>query len=1179
MKKTVLALIAAFALAAIVAFGLSACKPEDPKTKTKTYSVSYETGGGTGTAPETQEYEAGELIVLPANPFEYANHNFTGWKTGEIVYAAGESYTIPEADTVFVAQWEVAVPEVGQPSFSEQSYAYDRLGGGDLELPLDLANANLYYVEVNGDKVSALSFRYDAETKCLVLFEDYILDFQDGEYIVKAITDAGNASAAQCTLTVDNSVKTSFDEQTVKEFRFGIDEGVSFDVSFNGTTVTSLYQNGIKIDETYYTLENDVFTVKSDWLRRYCDDAEYIVELSNHDRYHFTVITNVIFYSDYDVTTIHDTTASNTGMNPLYQYYDNVSIVSAPENSGMEGNVLKFTPNTQPVLYDCNAIMTLRKQSWEATWYAPGFLDGTAYAVSFDYMTEGTSVGDFEFASRSSGYRVPLLLGEKNDGVVHHFSAVLTSEQIGNGIWIWAYFEDGGGSIYLDNYSVTPVENIPELIAEEDYTGYGDYNLTFRPYGMIWELFCDGERVENVAYDAETDTLTVPESWMSALEAGGHTFAIHTPVFTVETEVRVLDDAIARLRDTHADYHAGRTDEIRLYGTFTEGVELVSLKQTAKSYDGGYSGWEFVQTDVNADYADRVIFKTGENDEGHLCLPAEFLDCFWGTTRFVAEFSNGATQEFTIVSDIVLADNMDESLLWGRFDGSLNLGSPLNSGLNEKADGELAYREDGNQAFYVRSTEGAQATAAFTVKFHDHVWEWLRVPTREGMLYRISFDYAISGLEQDSVYFMLTSMGTENKEENFFGSGYTVVNISDYDELRWNLIADGQVHTFDSGWFTYSSQLRLSKIMMPAFTKADNSYVMFDNYKIYESDYLTEGLPDYVKGEGDYSFSSEGYVFHSLTIDGTETDAAQVDVTITVPASALEALSVGVHTLVVTTNAGAFRCEFTVKTEGTAILSETRKEFSFGDESVVLSGEFDKVTLTSAVHSGSHEFDASSVTPTAVSVQYFTVAADSITVSKQLLDILYGETQFTLTFSNGGSVTFTLVSDVIYFTDWDEMYLNQPMNGPNNAYTTQDYTSLSFEENGIEGVSLKYYVFDARELGATTPHNKIMLFCTGWSQNMSYTRLGDSEHDYIVTFDYRVVNSEGKEATYFFGTNNSSDVWTTTALSAEDGTFEGMINGGNEEVQMFGIGCDQVGGVEGCYLLIDNYRVRAVEKG
>lgn len=1178
MRKVLVAVFTVAMLAVLAAgclFGAAGCAGDpDPVL----YSVSYDAGGGTGTAPAVQEYEEGEAVTLAQNPFAREGFSFAGWEYGETVYQASGVFTMPAEDVVFIAQWDREEP--GTPAFSQTEYAYDRLGGGDLELPLDLAGFSVYYVELNDARIPANVWSYDDETGCLVILEAYMLTLEDGSYTVKAITDAADAAAPQCTVSVDNSVKTSFDEVTTKNFRYGMDGGVSFNVDFNGVQVAALRQDGVTVDPQYYELKDDVFTVKAEWLRHYYDRAEYELELTNHDSYTFTILTNVIFYTDYDLTTIHDTTVSNVGVNPLYQYYDNVQITEAPANGGLEGKVLKFTPNTQDVLYDCHGIYTLKADKWDSLWYAPGITDGKVYAISFDYVTEGTSAGEFRYQSVSSGYSEDLILGQ--DGVKHHFEVFLTSEQIGNGVYLWAFFKGGGGSVYFDNFTMTEIDALPEFTPEAPYEE-GDYTVPFDPNGMIFSFSYNGTPIEGVIYDESAGTVTFPESFMQTLSAGTNTIGIVTPVGTMEVEVRVVEPSQAELADTVAEYRTGATGDVRLMGSFSEGVTLDSLKMKPKSYNGGYDGWEFVYDDTELDFADRVTLVSGLDGTGYLLLPEEFMESFWGESVFVAEFSNGKQAQFTLQTDSVMLANADESRLHGLWSGVRDFNTPLNSGWAGAA-GDFSARDGGGNAFYIRSTAqaGGHSCYAYTVKFHDHDWDWYLVPSSAGNLYRITFEYQFKNLPAGAQpYFMMMVPSTEDLESDFYGTGYTKTLIDDYYELRWNLNTDGEVHTFDSGWFTWSDQLRLSAIYLTDFAAEEGRYVMLDNYRVVES--AGFAVPAYTKDSGsDYTFGLNGYGFGSLTIDGSPVEATFADGQVTVKAADMAAYDYGAHTLEVVTDKGvALRAVLSVGDGTAAVLTETEKSYSYGDTSVKLAGTFgDGVTVVSATKRGSHWFDrsfAAADTLTGDLSELFEVSADGLTVKKALLDILYGRTEITVTLSNHVRLRFVLTNNVVWYSDWDDTYVQQPAHQDLNHYTSQDSSALSVAEYG-GGHGLRYYPFGATGLAKTAPDNFFQLFLPAWAPSNIYMRLPSMtvDKDYIVTFDY-TVTGEDPEVSYYFGGYNSTGMVNLQTLDAGSNTFSYTISGG-QDLNLFGIACTKVGGSENCWLTIDNYRIVAVEK-
>jgi hypothetical protein len=78
------------------------------------YTVTFDTGDGTGTAPSSQTRAAGDIIYLPGkgNMLSPEGKNFTGWLTGGQNYTAGDTFTVTAA-VVFIAQWKEIDPETG----------------------------------------------------------------------------------------------------------------------------------------------------------------------------------------------------------------------------------------------------------------------------------------------------------------------------------------------------------------------------------------------------------------------------------------------------------------------------------------------------------------------------------------------------------------------------------------------------------------------------------------------------------------------------------------------------------------------------------------------------------------------------------------------------------------------------------------------------------------------------------------------------------------------------------------------------------------------------------------------------------------------------------------------------------------------------------------------------------
>lgn len=105
-------------LAVALVFGmlLTACGEAASQDTTKTFTVSYDGGEGSGTPPRSQEVKDGESIDLPGkgNLRAPEGKEFDGWKGGGGTWATGDSYTVTR-DVMFTAQWKSTTPVVPNP--------------------------------------------------------------------------------------------------------------------------------------------------------------------------------------------------------------------------------------------------------------------------------------------------------------------------------------------------------------------------------------------------------------------------------------------------------------------------------------------------------------------------------------------------------------------------------------------------------------------------------------------------------------------------------------------------------------------------------------------------------------------------------------------------------------------------------------------------------------------------------------------------------------------------------------------------------------------------------------------------------------------------------------------------------------------------------------------------------
>lgn len=125
-------------------------------------ALSFDLGGGSGTAPSVIKDIPGSVITLPDTAgFDCAKYTFTGWNDGERTHAAGASYTVAGKDVVFTAQWRANT--ISTPVISSR----DIVNGGVLNtasatisISAD-SGASVYYT-LDGSTPNAASVKYTA---------------------------------------------------------------------------------------------------------------------------------------------------------------------------------------------------------------------------------------------------------------------------------------------------------------------------------------------------------------------------------------------------------------------------------------------------------------------------------------------------------------------------------------------------------------------------------------------------------------------------------------------------------------------------------------------------------------------------------------------------------------------------------------------------------------------------------------------------------------------------------------------------------------------------------------------------------------------------------------------------------------------------------------------------------
>lgn len=1136
---------------------------------TPVYSVIFDINGGVGDAPVLADQEAGAKVIIPENSVTKEFYAFGGWRYNSIVYNEGDSFTMPAEAVTLTAIWNQL-----DATFSQAAYSYDRLGAGALELPLNLQGANLYIVEINDEALANVYFTYNSETKCLVIDEDYILSLPIGDYTIKAITD-GDGEAAVCFLTIDNSVKTSFDEQITKDINVAKEAGVTFSVNFNGTTVSAIKYGDIVLSSDYYEVDENSITIKSELLKR-CKNPTFTLILSNHDSYNFGVNNNILFYTDYDITTMHDKTISGSGANSLYQYAtaDSIQIVDGPK--GMDGKVLKFVNNAeentaQGGLY---GLYTLRQSDWDTTWYNANYNQSKYYVVSFDYLTENTPDDcEFYFREYFVQWNYDLLSGEENDGVLHHFECVIKGD-VARGTCIYANLK--GGILYVDNFSVVEVDSVPTISANSDCTVGHDFTLDFDAKGWAYIVTLDGE-VINPAVDADAKALTISAAMLKDL-TGKHSVEIKTSVITISAEFSIVDNRVATLKDASVDYSYEKHQAVNVYGSFDSTLEIVSLTQKAKEYDNDWvGGWSFAHNNTTKNYKDYVELVGGLNNSGYISLSTDLLDMLWGTTEFEIEFSNGITRTFNIVvTDVLAYSDYDNTTIKGWLGGDTNReNTPLSDGFGGSAT--IANDGTGNNMLYINSAIGEPCY--YNIRFCNHVWQWYNVLGDASHYYRVSFDYQISGFGENSVWFEVYALAEEDQDISFFGNYDKIELNGNFYKVIFYLDADGQKHTFDSGYFAWNESLRLARVVMPNFEAAEENYVAFDNFRVFSTEVEGTSLTvadSYSKDSSDPFTFSIGSQVVSVKLDGNSVNYTNSGNDYAIAADVINELDFGSHTLIVYTQKACYKATFRVIDSRISELTETAKNVSYGGGDVKLAGNFaTSLIVTSVTRRGSDAaWDSSCIiAPTNLDNSYISIQADGITVSSTLINKLYGTTTITVSFDNGNSVSFDLTSNVRYFSDYDEV--NVFVDLPGNSQVCQDRGMIEVVE--VENNHMIKYTSANATLGhsagainGSDVHN---FSFTVDNRNLAsynwYDWYPTEGSKLIIFFDYEVVLGDKTDSYYQFSYQDVSGVWHSTKLTGS-GHFYIELN--EREVCHFGINCPapSTDAVEGTYLLFDS---------
>ena len=422
------------------------------------HKITFNLDGGKGETTDLGSIEPNTVVTIPNDKVTKDYCSLVGWSYNNTIYNVGDNFVMPDSDVTFTAVWREE-----NTRFTTGEYVYDRAGAGVMEIPFYAYDGEVGVIELNGALLDEKIWNYDYNKKVIVIDEDYMLNLENGEYVMKAYTGVNSST---CVLTATNSLAVTFDAVRTKSIDvYNNTTGCEFQVAYKGVAIKEIKHNGYAVSPSFYTKGTSTLTIKTSYIKKYVGRTTYVIYFENNDRFTFSIDSNVIFTTDYDYNTIHDTRKDNSGQNSLYQYYDNVFIVDAPSTASgnMVGRVLQFVPNVQEVTHSCHGIFTLSSVAGESAlvcWYKAKFVTNKDYYISFDYLTSGLEgSGKLEFRQEGSAWCDNLKYGGSNNNVVHHYSRLVKGSEIGRGVILWGFFNGASsrGSIYIDNFSIIEV--------------------------------------------------------------------------------------------------------------------------------------------------------------------------------------------------------------------------------------------------------------------------------------------------------------------------------------------------------------------------------------------------------------------------------------------------------------------------------------------------------------------------------------------------------------------------------------------------------------------------------------------------------------------------------------------------------------------------------------------------
>ena len=87
-------------------FTMPASNVEFVAVWTQTYSVIFNKGDASGTAPTLENKKQGDTFTIPSTSLYKEWHEFVGWQYNDIIYKIGDTFTMPNSNVEFIRSEE-----------------------------------------------------------------------------------------------------------------------------------------------------------------------------------------------------------------------------------------------------------------------------------------------------------------------------------------------------------------------------------------------------------------------------------------------------------------------------------------------------------------------------------------------------------------------------------------------------------------------------------------------------------------------------------------------------------------------------------------------------------------------------------------------------------------------------------------------------------------------------------------------------------------------------------------------------------------------------------------------------------------------------------------------------------------------------------------------------------------